>query len=229
MVTDDQLARELRNAITEERGRIARELHDGVAQQLALALMQLEYLQRLLENEAGQFQNNLRQSILTGIHKTSVIIQNGLLELRHCISSSVPLPLTQRDFTLAVQDLLDSYRNEGWQICYCNDEQVRVPTEWEIPVYRFLQEALINIHKHAHASHVIIHFRIFSDTLSIAVSDDGCGFPFISADTSPLEEDGQHFGLRLMRERIEHLGGRWQLWSQPGWGTTIQICFPLSN
>jgi signal transduction histidine kinase len=229
MVTDNQIAHKLRDAVAEERCRIARDLHDGVAQQLALALLQLEYLQRLLETEADQLQYTLRQAILTRIHKTSATIQAGLLDLRHCITSSVPLPLAQQDFTLALQDLLASYRNEGWHISYHCDEHMRIPTGWETPVYRFLQEALTNIRKHAHASHVTIHCHHSSDdTLSIAVSDDGCGFPTTSTHT-PLLEDNQHFGLRMMRERIERLGGRWQLWSRPGQGTTIQICFPLSN
>ncbi|SRR6266700_2509227 len=233
MVTDDQLACELQHAIALERSRIARDLHDGVAQQLALALLQLEYLQRLLENEAdqpltaGAVEQGLTPArLLIQIHKTSAIIQTSLLELRHCISSSVPLPLAQRDFTAALQDLLDSYRSEGWYLCYRCDEQTSVPTQLEIPVYRFLQEALSNIRKHACASHVTIRFRLSSATFIITVSDDGRGFSSAPTGSPPLEND-QQFGLRLMREHIEHLGGRCQLWSLPGQGTTIQVCFPL--
>ena len=227
MVIDDQLACELQHAIALERSRIARDLHDGVAQQLALALLQLEYLQRLLENEADQLQDHQCQSVLIQIHKISAIIQTSLLELRHCISSSVPLPLAQRGFTAALQDLLDSYRSEGWHLCYCCDEQTSVPTQLEIPVYHFLQEALSNIRKHARASHVTIHFRLSSETFIITVSDDGCGFSSTPTGSPPLEND-QDFGLRLMREHIEHLGGCCQLWSLPGQGTTIQICLPLT-
>jgi two-component system nitrate/nitrite sensor histidine kinase NarX len=62
--------------------------------------------------------------------------------------------------------------------------------------------------------------------LIIEVRDDGCGFSTTPIG-SALPENKQHFGLRLMRERIESLGGRWQLWSGPGQGTTIQVCFPL--
>jgi signal transduction histidine kinase len=226
MVTDDQLTDEIQGAIARERSRIARDLHDGVAQQLALALLQLEYLQRLLENEA-----TLHQPALAHIPKIAALIQNSLLELRHAIFSSVPLPLVQRDFTLALQDLLASYRNEGWQINYSCDEQLRIPRSLEAPIYRFLREALTNIRKHACASHVTIRVGISSDTLIITVSDDGCGFLSRSTeltDDHPLVNE-QHLGLRLMREQIEHLGGQWQLWSQPGQGSTVQIYLPLAG
>lgn len=226
MVTDDQLADELQGAIARERSRIARDLHDGVAQQLAYALQQLEYLQRLLENEA-----TLHQSALAHIPKIAAIIQDGLLELRHAIFSSVPLPLVQHDFTLALQDLLASYHGEGWHIDYSCDEQLRFPRALEATIYRFLRETLTNIRKHACASHVTIHFGITSDSLIITVSDDGCGFPSRltrATDEHPLENE-QHLGLRLMREQIEHLGGRWQIWSQQGQGSTVQVCFPLTG
>lgn len=226
MVTDDQLADELQDAIARERSRIARDLHDGVAQQLALALLQLEYLQHLLENEA-----TLHQAALAHIPQITAIIQNSLLELRHAIFSSVPLPPVQRDFTLALQELFASYHSEGWHIDYSCDEQVCIPSSLEAPIYRFLREALTNIRKHAHATHVSIHCSISSDALILTVSDDGCGFPSRSTertDNHPLANE-QHLGLRLMHEQIDHLGGQCQIWSQPGQGSIIQICLPLTE
>ena len=227
MVTDNQFPSEIQNAIIGERSRIARDLHDGVAQQLALALLQLEYLQRLLENEGNHQSDHGHQPALTTINKVSSIIQASLLELRHCISSAIPLSLTQHHFAQALQTLLEAYRSEGWHVCYYCDEQASVPKRWEVPVYRFLQEALTNIRKHAQASHITIRFLASADTLTIAVSDDGCGFQFIPDDALPFEHT-QHFGLRMMRDHIERLGGQWQLWSQPGQGTKLQIAVPLS-
>ncbi len=225
MLIDDQLSTEIQEAIIRERNRIACDLHDSVAQQLALALMQLEYLQRLLENEAIP-----HQSALAHVSKIADIIQKSLLELRHTIFSSTPLPLVQHDFTQALHDLLAFYRNEGWQIDYSYDEQLHVPRSLEAPMYRLLREVLTNIRKHARATHVTIQIGLSSDTLMITVSDDGCGFslkPGEPTDTHPLENE-QHLGLRLMCEQIEHLGGRWKFWSQEGQGTTVQIYLPLA-
>jgi NarL family two-component system sensor histidine kinase LiaS len=232
MVTDNQLAAEIQDAIELERSRIACDLHDGVTQQLVLALLKLEYLQHLLD--VDQHQGQLLQLALEEVHKTSAIIKASLAELRHCISSSLPLQLTRYGFSVALQNLLEEYRDEGLQISYQCDELTSIQAQLEVCIYRFLQEALNNICKHAHATQVAIHFYSSADTLIIEVQDNGCGLSCalekptgsICSDSS---QNGQGNGLQIMRERIQNMGGTWQLRSQVGQGTTIQVRFPLSR
>lgn len=234
MGTDNQLAAEIEEAIELERCRIACDLHDGVTQQLILALLKLEYLQHLLKTEADQCQDQLLQPALEEVKKISTIVQTGLTELRHCISSSLPLQLTRYGFSVALQNLLEEYRAEGLQISYQCDEPINLRASLEGCIYRFLQEALNNICKHAHATLVTIYLRSSADALLIDVHDNGRG---LSSHKHTRANDtgcptpspnGQGNGLPIMRERIENLGGTWQISSSPGQGTTIHVRLPLS-
>jgi signal transduction histidine kinase len=214
MLTNKQLAVAIQDAVELERSRIACDLHDGVAQQLALALLKLEYLQHLLNAEPDQ-------PALTEIQKTINIIQGSLTELRHCITSAVPLQLTRYGLSAAVHNLLEEYRGEGLQIAYKCDDPLDIPIPLEVCIYRFIQEALNNIRKHARATRVAIHLHVSVEALEITVEDNGCGLP----DSS----HSQGAGLQIMHARVESLGGSWQIRSQPGQGTTIQVSFPRNH
>src|SRR5690242_7509852 len=232
MVTNNQHAAEIQDAIELERSRIACDLHDGVTQQLVLALLKLEYLQHLLNAEADQHRDQFLQPALEEVHKTAAIIQASLAELRHCISSSLPLQLTRYGFSVALQNLLEEYRDEGLQISYQGDEPTCIRASLEVCIYRFLQEALNNICKHAHATQASIRFRSSADALVIEVHDNGRGLSHkpgraTEAFCADPSQDAQGSGLQIMRERIQNLGGTWQIRSQSGQGTTIQVSFPL--
>jgi two-component system sensor histidine kinase DegS len=214
MLTNKQLAVAIQDAVELERSRIACDLHDGVAQQLALALLKLEYLQHLLNAEPDQ-------PALTEIQKTASIIQGSLVELRHCITSAVPIQLTRYGLSAAMHNLLEEYRGEGLQIAYECDDALDIPISLEVCIYRFIQEALNNIRKHARATQVAIRLRLSVEALEITVEDNGCGLP------DSLHTQGA--GLQIMHARVESLGGSWQIRSQPGQGTTIQVSFPRSH
>jgi signal transduction histidine kinase len=214
MLTNKQLAVAIQDAVELERSRIACDLHDGAAQQLALALLKLEYLQHLFNAESNQ-------QALTEIQKTTSIIQASLVELRHCITSAVPLQLTRYGLPSAMHNLLEEYRSEGLQITYECDDPLDIPIPLEVCIYRFIQEALNNIRKHAHATHVAIHLCSSVEALEIAVEDNGCGLP------DDLHTQGA--GLQIMHARVQSLGGSWQIRSRPGQGTAIQVKFPHSH
>jgi signal transduction histidine kinase len=211
MLTNQQLAVAVQDAVELERSRIACDLHDGVAQQLALALLKLEYLQHFLD--AGSYQLALAE-----LQKTAHILQGSLVELRHCITSSVPLQLTRYGLSAAMHNLLEEYRGEGMQIAYECDDPLDIPISLEVCIYRFMQEALNNIRKHAHATQVTIRMRSSAEALAITVQDNGCGLP------EQLHTQGA--GLQIMHARVQSLGGSWQISSQPGRGTTLEVSFP---
>src|SRR5581483_8391729 len=123
---------------------------------------------------------------------------------------------------------LEEYRAEGLQISYQCDEPISLRASLEGCIYRFLQEALNNICKHAHATLVTIYLRSSADTLLIDVHDNGRGLSSHKHTWATQSPNGQGNGLHIMRERIENLGGTWQISSSPGQGTTIQVCLPLS-
>src|SRR5260370_22308753 len=106
-------------------------------------------------------------------------------------------------------------------------DQDMVPSSLEDPVFRLIQEALNNVRKHAHASQVIIRIRVLSGLLTVQVSDNGTGF--LPEQDYKSAQPGQHVGLRLMRERIERVGGFLELHSKPGEGTTLKARFPLTS
>jgi two-component system sensor histidine kinase DegS len=216
MLTNKQLAVAIQDAVELERSRIACDLHDGVAQQLALALLKLEYLQHLLDAESNH-------PALAELQKTASIIQGSLVELRHCITSSVPLQLTRYGLSAAMHNLLEEYRGEGLQIEYECDDPLDISISLEVCIYRFMQEALNNIRKHAHATQVMIRLHSSVEALEIMVKDNGCGLP------EHLHTDNQGAGLQIMHARVQSLGGSWRIKSQPGLGTTLQVSFPRSH
>ncbi|HEY6540790.1 MAG TPA: hybrid sensor histidine kinase/response regulator transcription factor, partial [Ktedonobacteraceae bacterium] len=219
-------AGETRAAIDRERSRIARDLHDGAAQDIAHAIHALELAQRVLEKQPLVAQREIQRARET--------LLESLDALRHDISALLPAPLEQGNFAEAARALLEDFsqqeptitlRREGIQI-------QRLPSSLEAPLYRFLQEALNNVRKHARARYVSVEIQSSSDLLVAQVSDDGVGFAVEQAQgpDSHAAKNGAatHFGLRSMQERIKLAGGTLEIASKPGAGTTLKARFPLS-
>jgi two-component system sensor histidine kinase DegS len=96
------------------------------------------------------------------------------------------------------------------------------PTEVALQLSRIIQEGLTNIRKHARAQHAWVRFERQAGSIRIEIEDDGCGF-----DRTALGPDGgEHFGLQIMRERAESVGGTVELRSQSGSGTRVIIRLP---
>ena len=209
--------------IEQERSRIAHDIHAGVVQQLAYVLRKLEFVQRTLEK---QFTT---EATLHEIAQASSMLEATLNDLRVGISSLIPKQLEELGFNALLQALLDNYAlNEpGLEIRYHIDDPNLIPSTLEDPIFRFIQEALNNVRKHAHASQVIIRIYVLSGSLTVQVSDNGSGF--LPEPENKGAQPGQHFGLRLMREHIEHAGGRLEIRSKSGEGATLKARFPLTS
>ncbi|MBV9543838.1 MAG: sensor histidine kinase, partial [Chloroflexi bacterium] len=93
-----------------------------------------------------------------------------------------------------------------------------VPSEVHIVLYRLAQEALNNAVKHAQAHNVDLELSYLEDGVALRVSDDGCGFSY-----EPTVGAAGHFGLRIMRERAESINAAFQLETEPGAGTVVQV------
>ena len=217
---------ETRAAIDRERSRIARDLHDGAAQGIAHAIHTLELAQRVLEKQPQVARREIQRARET--------LLESLDALRHDISTLLPAPLEQGNFSEAVRALLEEFRQQEPAILLrCEGIQIkRLPASLETPLYRFLQEALHNVGKHARARHVSVQIQSSPDLLVAQVSDDGTGFVVEQASRpgnhTEKKNAATRFGLRSMQERIEQAGGTLEIVSKPGAGTTLTARFPLS-
>ncbi len=213
----------LKAAIDEERRRIASDIHDGAAQNIAHAIHKLEFIQRVLEKQP--------EVALREISRASDLLKESWHDLRHGISSLIPLQLEEQGFDAALQNLLHEHmHNEPTlKIDYERDDFTRLPLSLEAPIFRFIQEALNNVRKHAQASHVVIRIRMLAGLVVVEVSDNGKGFDAEEVLATGRAGQLHHIGLHTMRDRVQEAGGRWEISSKRGEGTTVRARFLLTT
>lgn len=205
-------------AVVEERGRIAREMHDGVAQMLAYVLVKLGTVDGLLAAGAADTARAEIETLRQAAESAYTDVREQILGLRLVTDGAPGLAAwlrtylddfaeqTDLDVTLEIDDLPPG----------------ALPRASELQVIRIAQEALSNVRKHADARSVRVRCTVEEGDLILTVADDGRGF-----DPSSANRQGHHFGLLTMRERAESLGGTLQIESQPGSGTRITLRAPL--
>ncbi|MBN1818790.1 MAG: PAS domain S-box protein, partial [Sedimentisphaerales bacterium] len=206
-------------SVMEERERraIAVDLHDSVGQILAFAARELEMLRRTQEGEAG-----------TVLDEVRAYLDQAIRETRTLSFDLSPSALYDLGLEAALEDLAERlFKDKGIQCSWNRNGQ---PALLEVPIrtllYRSVRELLINIVKHAQARHVEISLEHVEDHFKITVQDDGRGFDM--ADLYWRGSKPQGFGLLSIRERLRHLGGRFQMQSSDGNGTTITLITPIS-
>lgn len=207
-IIQDKLRRE---AIAEERGRIAREFHDSLEQELAAITMQLDVA-------AAQFEHSPRDARLF-LDQARTISRRSLEEARRSIWDLRSQFLENSDLPTALQQFIDSL-GTGSPATITLETQgtpIRLPSRMECHFLRIVQEAVANSLKHAGARSISVLLCFASDRLRVFIRDDGGGFDVHSA---PSLQDG-HFGLLDMRERIEKLGGALTVRSEFQKGTEV--------
>jgi len=198
-----------------ERQRIARELHDGVGQNLIALGMNLHSLRNpLTDKRTGVLDPRLNDSLglLTDTNQT---IRDVIADLR-------PAVLDDYGLMAALQSHSDRFsKRTGLHITVEGDEDMpRLPEFAEISLYRIVQEALTNVAKHAQAQNVLILLKQSDTTVLLKIADDGIGFdPAVSRH---VKETGA-WGLLNMRERAEAIGGTLSIESEKGKGTHIVV------
>jgi signal transduction histidine kinase len=208
-------ARRLAEAEERERQRIARELHDGVGQNLIALGMNLHSLRNpLTDKRTGIVDPRLNDS-LGLVTDTNQTIANVIADLR-------PAVLDDYGLMAAIQSHSDRFsKRTGLHIAVEGDEDMpRLPEFEEITLYRIVQEALTNVAKHAQAQNVLILLKQSDTTVLLKIADDGTGLdPAFSRHT---KETGR-WGLLNMRERAEAIGGTLSIESEKGKGTSIVV------
>ncbi|HEX7056201.1 MAG TPA: sensor histidine kinase [Bacilli bacterium] len=205
----------------EERRRIAREIHDGVAQSLANVVLRSEIVERMLgkhdyaaiKDEVADLKGQVRNSLED--------IRKIIFNLRPMALDDLGLIPTLRKFTHDFEDktkIRTSFELIG--------KEMRLPSAMEVAIFRLVQEAFNNVVKHANASFVSLELTMQTQMVKIVISDNGVGF---NVGSVQAQNDGSHFGLIGMKERIELLEGRFEITSVIKEGTTISMLIPISE
>ena len=205
--------------VLEERGRLAREIHDTLAQGFVGISSQLDAVALTLNGHVELARKHLDLA--------RKMVRHSLTEARRSVMDLRASALEGHDLPAALSEAAHQWTaGSAVQIRVDVEGESRpLPEETEQHLLRIAQEAVTNAVKHARASHVRIHLEMASRKLSLRVADDGRGFEQDEA----FSEVGGHFGLLGMRERAERLGGELQLHSEPGQGTEVAVTVPLSR
>ena len=208
----------------EVRHQLARDLHDGPAQAMAVITMKAEFIKRLLERDPAQALAELDE--LSSIAKrTNYEVRTMLFELR-------PLMLETQGLKVTLEQYLDRLRAKAGNTAIVLEgtdiDKVRLGSKVEGALFNMIQESVTNAIKHAKANHIWVRLRRLNDQmLEVVIQDDGVGFDK-AAVLKSYERRGS-FGLLNIDERARLVGGRAEIDSTPGKGTQITIFVPIES
>lgn len=205
-------------AISEERGRLAQEIHDTLAQGLTAISLQLDLADSYLPDEPEKAARNVQRALdLTRDNLNQA--RRSVLDLRAADVHHMSLPD-------AVARLIRRLEEDGQiRFSFANDGlAARLSARIEVGLFRILEEAVENARKHSHASDVKIDIHADGRTVTLVVEDDGLGFDPAQVSTADPGSDG--FGLLGIRERARMLGGSLTISSTPGAGTLLRVVVP---
>jgi len=201
-------------AISEERARIAREVHDSVGHHLTAINLQLQNAERFGEKDPERARRKVREA------RESTLL--ALAEVRRSVRALKPPALEERSGAAALAALARSFDGAGPEVSFELEGEERVLSgETELALYRATQEALTNTAKHSRARRVRVRLTFEPEETRLVVADDGDGVP----EGKP--EGG--FGLAALRERVEALGGILAAGNRPEGGFALEIVFPMGH
>lgn len=201
-------------AVSEERNRLAREIHDTIAQGLVGIILQLEAIGAQVEDSP----------LSNRIDRALALARANLDEARRSVRDLRAAPLEHLSLLEAIEQLAEQHMDEV-EARVTIDAPITLPLlddKVEAAIYRFVQESLTNCRKHARSAEVSIVIAVSSE-IRIEVCDKGPGF---DVSTLKPERSSNRFGVQGMRERAERLGGSLVIESTIGAGTQVRMTFP---
>ncbi|MFB0832006.1 HAMP domain-containing sensor histidine kinase [Brevibacillus laterosporus] len=200
-------------AVTEERQRLARELHDAVSQQLFAIAMTTAAIKRLIDKNPSRAAQQ--------IELVEEMAAGAQAEMRALLLHLRPATLQNKSLGEAVEELLEELKIKhtldiNWEI----SNIANIPNGIEDQLFRILQEALSNSLRHSRAHSITVKLFTLQGHVRLRIADDGIGF-------DPEGEKMTSYGLVSMRERVDEIGGAMEIYSSPGNGTQIEIRVPL--
>jgi two-component system NarL family sensor kinase len=217
-----------RLATIEERNRLAREIHDTIAQGLAAIILQLETADALGQDQPQRARDAVQRALRLARGNLEEA-RRSVMDLRAAPLQGYTLPealaLLARDEHVrsAASHARGEHEDEA-EVRYSGPAEISaLPARVEIGLYRIAQEALTNARKHAAAQHIELALAVDEQQVYLDVQDDGRGF-----DPEMMEQNVStgHFGLAGIAERVKLLGGWMCIQSEPGTGTSISVSIP---
>ncbi|MFA9463449.1 MAG: sensor histidine kinase [Velocimicrobium sp.] len=201
-----------------DRKRISMEIHDTTVQNLTTLVHKVEYATKLLDIDP------LRTKL--ELNTMNNIIRESIEELREIIFDLRPMSIDDLGFITGVERYINKVQLENDSLKYSlnisNQENEKMLPIVSLMIFRIIQEALVNVKKHANATKVEINIVNESDFVYIEVKDNGNGF-----DINEKDNKIKNFGLSIMKERVKLLSGEIKINSKRGMGTIIQVKVPV--
>ena len=230
---EDERAENERLAVEAERARIARELHDAVAHNVSVMVVQAGAARRTLEAgatvEGADGADAAAAALTTAREGLAAIESTGretLVEMRRMVGTLRPVEAEAYEPTpslAALDGLLERVRAAGLAVDLAVEGEARqLPQGVDLSAYRVVQEALTNTLRHAHAASARVRLAYAADALTVEVTDDGRG-----AAAAMLETPHRGYGLVGMRERVGMIGGELVAGPRPGGGFEVRARLPL--
>ncbi len=209
-------------AVSRERNRLARELHDTLAHSLSALAVQLEAVRSLwhLDPDAAQ----------ALLNKADETARSGLTEARRALQALRASPLQDLGLALALQELAQqAAQRAGATLELRAPEQIAasISPAVEQEIYRIAQETLENVARHADATSILLQLEQSAGSLTLTIEDNGRG---MDTGVIPVTEAGgqNHIGIRGMVERAALIGGELEITTEAGQGTRVHLTIPLS-
>lgn len=206
-------------ATAEERLRIAREMHDGMAQVLAYVITKAQVVREYLNQSKTEEASKQLEQIAAAAREMYIDAREGIMALRTRVGPDLSLTATLEDFLTRWQGqsgIHGELHAEG---------DVTLPPMAELQLLRIIQESLSNVRKHSEARRARIDLRRLDRHIEVVVEDDGQGFDLRSRVRSGFPR----FGLAIMRERAESIGASFEIDSKPQRGTRLCIRVPIPS
>ncbi|NLE43773.1 MAG: sensor histidine kinase [Chloroflexi bacterium] len=218
-VSGQSLAIRIIEAQERERQRLSRQMHDGPAQSLTNLILQAEICERLFDVDPDRARSELA-TLKDAVAGTFQKVRGFILNLRPMMLDDLGLVPTLRRY-------VDSFTENSGVLTSLTvtGKERRLEPHREVIAFRLVQELLNNAYEYGHATNVQINLDMGDDNVRGAVEDNGSGFDL---DERIASSDGDRFGLAMMRERMEMLGGRLHVESEPGRGARIAFELPVT-
>ena len=205
---------ELRTAVADERHRIAGDLHDSVTQTLFSTAAIAEALPAVWDRHPEEARR--------GLVELRELTKGALAEMRSLLVELRPAALLEKSLADLLRELGDAVAGRSKIPVHVEvHENGEPPDDVKVACYRVAQESLNNIARHAHATSATLRLQEDGGSIILSIVDDGCGF-------KPTAGNAKCLGLKIMRDRVQAIGGVLQIESTVGQGTSVTVCWQKS-